>query len=213
MTDAKTYLIKALPAGTAPADIDWETIPAAAVDTFRWLPGGYEPATCAKLVFIREFGFVLKMVCRESAPKAVYTAYNEPVYTDSCMEFFAAWNAGDPRYMNMEMNANGTLLSCLGPDRNARTPVRDVTGGDLPVVTGEVTDGAWSVTAVIPAALLARIYGMDAAVFAPGYKFTGNFYKCGDDTEIPHYGMWNPVELPKADFHRPEFFGNLVIGE
>ena len=210
--DRRTYVIIALPAGTAPEKVEWSAVAAAKVDTFSWETGGWEPATEAKLVFIEGLGFVLRMTCAEQAPKAVYTQYNEPVYTDSCMEFFAAWQAGDPRYMNMEMNAKGTLLSCIGPDRYDRTPIRDLTGGDLPAVTGEIGPDGWVLTAVIPAALLGKIYGMDPAVFKSGYRFSGNFYKCGDDTPVPHYGMWNPVALPKADFHRPDFFGEFVIG-
>jgi hypothetical protein len=41
---------------------------------------------------------------------------------------------------------------------------------------------------------------------------TGNFYKCGDLTACPHYGMWTPYALPAADFHRPELFGEIELG-
>lgn len=113
--------------------------------------------------------------------------------------------------MNMEMNARGTLLSCLGTDRHARVPVRDITGGSIPDVRGEILPDRWSVTAGIPATLLGKVYGSDPAVFTPGYSFRGNFYKCGDETAVPHYGMWNPVCTDKPDFHRPEYFGDFVI--
>ncbi len=214
--ERKCYRIPVLPAGLTPAAVDWSAVPAARIDTYRWLGGGYEPRAEARLVFLPGYGFALRMNCAESNPRAVYGGYNEPVYTDSCMEFFAAWAVGhdprDGRYMNMEMNARGTLLSCLGADRHARTPVRDITGGALPDVRGEILPESWSVTAGIPAALLGQVYGIDPAVFAPGYAFRGNFYKCGDSTAVPHYGMWNPVGTDKPDFHRPEYFGDFVIG-
>lgn len=214
--EKKLYRIPVLPAGSLPATIDWTDVPAARIDTYRWLAGGYEPRAEARLAFIAGYGFALRMSCEEKEPRAVFTHYNEPVYTDSCLEFFAAWaigqNPADTRYMNMEMNARGTLLSCLGADRSSRTPVRDLTGGALPDVTGDVTTAGWSVTAGIPAALLGKVYGLDPAVFAPGYRFCGNFYKCGDRTAVPHYGMWNPVGTEKPDFHRPEYFGDFIVG-
>lgn len=205
----KTYTVRILPAGTAVDRIDWNAIPAAPIDTYLWLEG-YTPAAEARLVYIEDMGFVLRMTCAEQNPKAVYKAYNEPVYTDSCLEFFADW-LGDGRYVNMEMNARGALLSCVGADRHARVPIRDLTGGDIFPVVGRMDNGLWSVTAVIPCDLLKAILGVDTLPFGAGYTFRGNFYKCGDETPIPHYGMWNPVGTANPDFHRPEFFGTLIM--
>jgi hypothetical protein len=43
----------------------------------------------------------------------------------------------------------------------------------------------------------------------------GNFYKCGDELEIPHYLSMFPIYTPKPDFHCPQFFqqltGNLLV--
>ena len=205
----REYRIVTLPAGTVAESVNWNDIPAASIDNFFWYEG-HTPATTAKLVFVEDFGFILRMTCAETNPKAVYTQYNEPVYTDSCMEFFCDY-LGDGRYINMEMNSLGTLLSCIGADRNARTPVADLSGGELFDVTGEVCDGYWQVTASIPASLLCKILGVDSIPFGKGYTLRGNFYKCGDETEVVHFGMWNPVRTEKPDFHRPEYFGTLAI--
>lgn len=205
----RVYHISTLPAGTVAADVDWNTVPAAQIDSFFWYEG-HTPATTAQLVFIADYGFVLRMTCAEESPKAVYTEYNQPVYTDSCMEFFCDY-LGDGRYINMEMNSRGTLLSCIGSDRHARTSIADLTEGAIFPVKGEVSDGHWQVTAEIPAALLCKILGVDAIPFGSGYILRGNFYKCGDETPVIHYGMWNPVGTEKPDFHRPEYFGTLVM--
>lgn len=207
--ESREYRITTLPAGTTADSVDWNAIPAASIDNYFWLEG-HTPATAAKLVYVTDYGFLLRMTCAEEAPKAVYTKYNDPVYTDSCMEFFCDW-LGDGRYINMEMNANGTLLSCIGPDRHARTPIADLSGGEIFPVKGEVCDGHWQVTAEIPMVLLCRILGVDSIPFCKGYTFRGNFYKCGDETPIPHYGMWSPVGTEKPDFHRPEYFGDFVV--
>ena len=42
-------------------------------------------------------------------------------------------------------------------------------------------------------------------------KLLANFYKCADATSMPHYVTWNPVLTDKPDFHRPEFFGELIF--
>ena len=39
------------------------------------------------------------------------------------------------------------------------------------------------------------------------------FYKCGDETEFKHRGMWNIINNPKPDFHLPEYFGNIIFGK
>ena len=207
--ESRVYHIPTLPAGTTADAVAWNEIPAASIDNFFWYEG-HTPATAARLVYVEGFGFLLRMTCAEADPKAVYTRYNEPVYTDSCMEFFCDW-LGDGRYINMEMNSLGTLLSCIGSGRHARTPIADLAGGEIFPVAGEVSEGKWQVTAAIPTALLCRILGVDSIPFASGYTFRGNFYKCGDETPVMHYGMWNPVGTEKPDFHRPEYFGTLVM--
>ena len=207
--ESRVYHIPTLPAGTVAESINWDTVPAASIDNFFWYEG-HTPETTAKLVFVEGFGFILRMICAETDPKAIYTKYNEPVYKDSCMEFFCDY-LGDGRYVNMEMNSLGTLLSCIGPDRHARTPVADLSGGELFSVQGEVCEGQWQVTAEIPVALLCKILGVDSIPFGSGYTFRGNFYKCGDETHTIHYGMWSPIGTEKPDFHRPEYFGTLIM--
>ena len=32
-----------------------------------------------------------------------------------------------------------------------------------------------------------------------------------DKTAHPHYLSWSPIGTEKPDFHRPEFFGELVL--
>ena len=44
-----------------------------------------------------------------------------------------------------------------------------------------------------------------------GQKIRGNFYKCGDKTPEPHFLSWSPIDLPKPNFHVPEFFGLLEL--
>lgn len=203
----KTYRIKTVSSIDA---IDWEQVGKAFVDTYLWLDNGYEPKTFAQLVFVEEYGFVVRMTSCEKDPRATHKYTDELVCQDSCMEFFAQFSDTDERYVNIEMNPCGTVLAFIGKDRFDRTSVRELTGSTFEV-TAERTDDTWSVTARVPLSKLTELYSMDSSLFAPGYRFRGNFYKCGDLCEIPHYGMWNPVGTESPDFHRPEFFGEFEI--
>ena len=56
----------------------------------------------------------------------------------------------------------------------------------------------WNLTVAIPLVLL----GLKS-----GDEFSGNLYKCGDKTKIPHYLSWHPIDTLKPDFHQPYYFG------
>jgi hypothetical protein len=66
-------------------------------------------------------------------------------------------------------------------------------------------DFKWELTVAIPFALM----GIDSNHLPD--KIMGNFYKCGDDTSMKHYVSWNPILTETPDFHRPDFFGELLF--
>ena len=65
----------------------------------------------------------------------------------------------------------------------------------------------WDVAMIIPLDLI----GVNPESLPDTLK--ANFYKCGDLTSHPHYLSWSPIGTPKPDFHRPEYFGELIIKE
>lgn len=143
--------------------------------------------------------------------RAQNTEDNGRQWEDSCVEVFIK----DPNkadYYNFEINALGKVLACYGPVREGRTRrpqeqmkkilrFAHLEGGPLDK-EGVQT---WRVGVVIPFELI----GVD-----PGnlpHSIRANFYKCGDKTAHPHYLSWSPIDTPKPDFHRPEFFGGLLL--
>ena len=44
-----------------------------------------------------------------------------------------------------------------------------------------------------------------------GLRATGTVYKCGDCLPVPHFISWNPIQTENPDFHRPEFFGQMLF--
>jgi hypothetical protein len=152
--------------------------------------------------------------------RAVQTAYQAPVCTDSCVEFFVRPNAGKG-YFNFEVNAGGTLLLSFveDPTRTASglkraTPVPEEWGrqviirSSLPAVVEPEIAGpvAWHVCYQVPFALLEAFVG---AAGRGGAVWRANFYKCGDKTSHPHWLSWSPVSA--LNFHLPECFGELSL--
>lgn len=186
-------------------EIDFSDCEKAVISNYKWTEG-YAPEAFAQLLYIKDKGFALKMTAVESEPRAVYSNYNDPVYKDSCLEFFVNFDNGD-KYLNFEMNSNGAFLAAVRTDRYNKTAIDEL--APLPEVKVEKCENAWTVSVFFSNEFIEKTFGK--IDIKSGYSFKGNFYKCGDDTDIPHFGMWSPVDNETPDFHRPEFFGDLIV--
>lgn len=195
------------------AEVDWDVAEKANIDIYKWVDSvRYE--AYGQLVYVENYGFLCRMTCVESDPLAVYTQFGDPVYLDSCMEFFAAWD--NESYVNIESNSLGTLCSQFGKTQKNRKPITDYMSIDeIFEVNPVVEDDFWTLTMELPVEKLQKLYGndLDFNTFVSGYTFTGNFYKIGSDavTGVRHYGMWTEVMGSTPNFHQPQYFGTFVI--
>jgi len=221
MTDPEarpSYTIRAVTdhGQEGPGAPPWADIAPLAISHYLWLANGYAPRVEARLCWSPTFLYVRFRV-EEKRVRVRYTRFQDPVYKDSCVEFFIdAFPTARKGYVNFETNAAGTLLAAFGPDRSNRAPLwpEDLAGfqaeSTIPgPVDGEYGAEAWTVAYRVPLGLFRKLYGRD---IPPGHRAAANFYKCGDETETPHYGAWSRVGTPTPDFHRPEFFGEVVFG-
>ncbi|NLJ41542.1 MAG: hypothetical protein GX352_08040 [Clostridiales bacterium] len=194
----------------------WKEIDPVLIDEYPWDENGYKPRVEVRFLYT-ESALHLHFTSFEKEILARYKNMNEPVYTDSCVEFF--FNADpkkDNRYFNFEINAIGTLLLGFGSNRDDRIMVEDVFQ-DLFNIKSSVdrdkadqySDDQWILEFSIPYSFIEKYYGKQN--FEAGKKMKGNFQKCGDNTKFPHYGCWNRIDIPEADFHRPEYFGELIL--
>ena len=187
---------------------DWSMVEKLPVDICPW-GGEYRPEVFAQAAFAEGEGFYIRMTCREAAPRAVFTQPDDMVCRDSCLEFFF-----DPApdtgvgYINIEANALGTSLIGLGCGRHDRRSVRSL-GCEIPVVEAFRDGEYWGWQGFISLQTVSQLYGKSE--FAAGDILRGNFYKCGDWTEVEHYIVWSPVTAPQPDYHRPECFGRLIM--
>lgn len=186
---------------------DWTAIEKAPIDCYPW-GGNYRPRAYGQCAFVPGKGLAVRMTAWESNPKAVYTVVGDPVYKDSCLEFFASFDPQSQKYMNFEMNANGIYLASVRTNKADKRMVADLTAS-LPVVHAERNDGCWSVETLFTDAFIRDCF--DGCTLTHGGAFRGNFYKCGDETEAPHYGCWSPIKNPTPSFHLPAYFGEFRI--
>ena len=137
---------------------------------------------------------------------------NGPVWEDSCCEFFVS-HPSDGTYYNFELNCIGTLLAAKRRSRtdadmfSAEQLARIIRHSSLERKAYEENGKiySWSTALCIPFDLI----DIDAENLPVCIKV--NFYKCADMTAHPHYLSWNRIEIPSPDFHRPDYFGELVF--
>jgi len=150
----------------------------------------------------------------EEFVRAAHIRPNEPVWEDSCVEFFVSFD-GRETYYNLEFNVLGTGLIGYGTSDHG-TRVRLPEEKILMVKTAtEVVqvDGRkkWAIGLQVPLAVFDRRNPSSQYEGLSGTKAFANFYKCGDKLPIPHFLSWNKIDHPTPNFHLPEYFGELLF--
>ena len=123
-------------------------------------------------------------------------------WEDSCVEIFLQNPANPAEYFNFETTSRGFMLAARGQSRENRQtlPLETIAKIHRTSSTPSIQDDSvyWSMTVEIPA----EIFGINSFKAPP----RGNFYKCADKANTPHYLSAFRIETEKPDFHRPEFF-------
>ncbi len=193
----------------------WKAVPGLTIDNYLWLDNGYRPRVEVKVGYTRRFIYTFFRVF-EKRVRIQYLEFQNPVWKDSCVEFFIdPFPEKERGYINIETNAAGAMLIAFGPNRDMRSPIpsQDLPGLEIATsVKGKLEGGHgadyWTLSYRLPLSLFEKYYG---SAVTPGHRARANFYKCGDETNPPHFGAWNPVLVAEPDFHRPEFFGRVFF--
>ncbi len=196
----------------------WRQAPALSIAAFRPESTNHYPQTEAKLLCspVALHGFFR---IRDRFVRCVHDRFQQPVYQDSCVEFFVQPKAGSG-YFNFEFNCGGAMLASyiVDPTRTEHG-FRDFTRLTMeqgsrvsiyhslpalvePEITGDIT---WFIEFRLPFALLAEYAGPLGEI--KGQVWRANFYKCGDETSHPHWAAWSPVD--ELNFHLPRCFGRI----
>lgn len=182
------------------------------IDTLNWEQEyPYCPAVSVSVAYSEE-GLLLHYVVHGADIRTTSPGDGHYVHEDSCVEFFMQREPGES-YINFEFNAAGvcyaayhktiqeaTLLSAA--DFASIRRIASYSGQRL-----EQTDGVfdWTLTTLIPWAVMGYQEGKIPQ------SMRANFYKCGDKTAHPHFVSWTPIVETAPAFHRPQFFGELLL--
>ena len=176
-----------------------------------WPVFGYNPDVFFKMAYSEDC-LLLKYVVIESEIRIVYHRNNDPVYKDSCVEFFISFGA-DKAYYNFEFNCIGTCLAAFGENRANRMFLPAASIDQIQSSTQLQTKYNsnfqklifWSITLKIPN----TVFSHHQFTSLKNLQCRGNFYKCGDNLNTPHFLTWNPIMAPNPDFHLSAFFGSI----
>ncbi len=178
------------------------------INISSWEGFAQSPETVAFLT-LTETGFCATFRVSECNPKRVNSSNFSPVHLDSCVEWFVNFAPEICNsYFNFEVNACGAMNVSFRRDRYDSTPLttEDV---DLFNITTGIFKDFWEVSYEIPFSFIKK--------YIPGYEIKNgdviktNLYKCGDETVSPHYLSHFRIDCPNPDFHRPEFFGEMMV--
>jgi hypothetical protein len=197
----------------------WRRAQVAEIDHFHPASSSHRPVARARLLY-DERSFYLQFRVLDRYVRCTRTQYQEPVFRDSCVEFFVRpkTSAG---YFNFETNCGGVLLLSYieDPTRTSEgfakfTPVAQEHGQciriehSMPRVVFPEQAGPidWQVGCQIPLNVLEAYVGPLGTLH--GQVWLGNFYKCADESSHPHWASWSPIG-EELNFHRPDCFAPI----
>jgi hypothetical protein len=183
------------------------------IDMLNWpTQFPYKPSCQFKIARSSQSLFIhFKVV--ESNIRALYTKDQDPVWEDSCVEFFCKI-PDQKTYFNFEFNCIGTCLASQRESRNLK--VQPLSTESLNSIKRFASLGntafeektgnfEWKLTVEIPFEVI------DIQSDNLPETLMANFYKCADGTSIPHYLSWSHISTDQPDFHRPEYFGAIYF--
>ncbi len=180
------------------------------IDHFPWVKDFPATPKTEAVLSWDEGGINVHFVSYETNLRAVETAHNTPVCEDSCMELFMQFAPEtDVHYVNIEINPNGAALSSVNVRRGESERISPEEIDKLGIRT-QIFDDRWEIDYRIPADWITR--RVPTYRHGEGAVLRGNLYKCGDETDHPHFGCFHNIDWANPDFHRPEFFATFVLG-
>jgi len=194
---------------------DWQSIAAIEVNNYPWYQAGNKQNTQVKLCASDDTLF-MQIIAQDQYSFAKQTQLNNKlICEDSCVEFFFSPSGVlGSSYVNIEINCCGALHIAYGAARENRqfislevaSLISRKTSIVSPVKFEKTDDSQWSVEIALPFDAIEQLTGEKVNKD----KWFANFYRCGGRTE-PQYAVWHHVEAPEPDYHRPEYFGELVF--
>jgi hypothetical protein len=203
---------KNLKADEAELNFLLDKCPVNQINQVSWNEYSYKPTVTFKIAYSDQ-AIVLKFEVIERHLRINNFQTNDPVWEDSCVEFFISFN--NSFYYNLEFNALGIGLIGYGSsDRSLRTrlPNEEIEKvKSFSQIKSHIANQgvSWNLTLYIPL----EVFKYEQFKSLKGLNCTANFYKCGDLLPQPHYLSWSPISSIEPNFHLPEYFGKLKFDD
>jgi hypothetical protein len=172
------------------------------------------PKTQVKLLYDNNNIFIFFRV-EDRYVKAISEKTNDPVWRDSCVEFFFTPNNSMPNaFFNLETNCGGIMYFQFNKDDTKKfIDISDCQKIEiyhsLPrQIKNEINKpSVWYISYRLPVEVVAKYCQMQKP--CTGAIWKANFYKCADKVSHPHWLTWSFIDNPTPNFHLPQFFGTL----
>ena len=185
---------------------EWEKANVAKIGTVNWDVTTYCPDTEVR-VLTNDEGLFVRFETDEENLRFNAEPIQGKVHLDSCVEFFFIPDPkNSKKYFNFEFNAKGAIHLGYGEGRSPiRTPCEITDVSIFKIESFIKGEKGFILKFFIPYSYILK--------YADGIGdyFLGNFYKCREEGEKPHFVSLNPIKTPEPDFHRPEFFDKIYI--
>lgn len=218
---SKTYFLHRL-TDPMPIDANWnkpqyQITQPLDITLFMGKKPDHLPKTQAKALYDNENIYICFRV-EDKFVRAIATKHHGDVWKDSCVEFFFTPGPDIAQgYFNVEINCIGSIL--MRHQQEIEENIKPFELSEInrieiasslprqiidPELKGPIT---WTLEYKLPITILEKYSPVTKP--APGVKWLGNFYKCGDETSHPHYMTWSIVKNDFPQFHLPQYFGTL----
>ena len=196
----------------------WSNVEPAELGYYMGKQPAHQPRVQFKLLYDDSNIYVIFKV-DDQYIRAARQDYQSDVCKDSCVEFFFTPGSDISRgYFNIETNCISAMLLnhqkaratgqiCISLDDCRKIEISSTFS--VPSEREIQRKMTWVLEYRFPLSVMESYAEVEKP--AAGIEWLCNFYKCGDETSRPHWLTWSKVDLPRPDFHQPEFFGKLIF--
>jgi len=185
----------------------WSRVPGV---TLRRAQDGADPlqATAVRLAY-DDVALLLRFDCDDRDIWATHSRRDAPLWEEEAVELFVAPGEDDPsEYVEIEVNPLGAIFDArITNPQGRRESMRvdaDWNAAGLVAVVVRRSPGTWTAQLEIP--------WIDLCDGAPPPVWRANFFRIERPRDGDHeFSCWSPTLADPPDFHKPSFFGRLVL--
>ena len=188
-------------------EASWSRVPAVALR--RAQDGGLPMQATAVRVAHDADALLLRFDCDDRDMWATHARRDAALWEEEVVELFVAPGEDDPsEYFEIEVNPLGAIFDArvVSPEGRRDSMRVDPAWNAAGLVTAieRPSPGSWRADLVIP-------WG-DLCIGAPPRVWRANFFRIERPRDGDHeFTCWSPTLADPPDFHRPAFFGRIVL--